>query len=226
MPFEIYSPAEEDIDEAQIELDRKNQEFLEKIASLGVQLGSGRAADVFAMPESSVCLKRTGPKNLNYATNSAAEEVSLMTAATKITSLRVPKPVLSIELEDGGLILMEKIDGFSLRDFYEQEMALPKAFNFDLFWAKIEQGIVDLNNSGLHHRDLHEGNIMIEEETGEPVVIDFGLSCVSFAEEDDPYRVYNFPQPGQTTVYLKDRVQISQLRQKMASYLQNHKYSI
>ncbi len=72
--------------------------------------------------------------------------------------------------------------------------------NFDL--ASFRNDLVDfvqkIHEAGIYHRDLHEGNIMIDKETGEIYVIDFGAASEFYGE----------PEPGERGPYhvMKDGV--------------------
>lgn len=52
----------------------------------------------------------------------------------------------------------------------------------------------EMHALGYHHRDLHAGNIMIDEE-GMPWIIDFGMAA-RVDESEDPYRIANVPKNG------------------------------
>ncbi len=57
-----------------------------------------------------------------------------------------------------------------------------------------------MHEKGIHHRDAHDGNIMIDRETGAPYVIDFGNA--TYGNGEDIYRD-DYPG-GRRIVYTKD----------------------
>ena len=93
--------------------------------------------------------------------------------------------------ENGGLkyLLMERLNAVSIEDIACGRAEIPESFNFDKFSVSLRKYIEDMHNIfNIYHRDLHEGNIMIDKVTGMPYVIDFGTSK-EFYGEGDPYEV-------------------------------------
>lgn len=73
-------------------------------------------------------------------------------------------------------IVMDQIDGHNLEEVLNEPNLLPENFDIDHFFDEIKKFISLLNARGIHHRDLSIRNIMIQNKTGRPVVIDFGRS--------------------------------------------------
>ena len=74
----------------------------------------------------------------------------------------------------------------------EQKIPLPESFDASSFFEKLNEYLEIMHKNDLYHRDLAPGNVMIDFQTGEPVIIDFGqaTSHVAFDEDDptdDPY---------------------------------------
>lgn len=74
------------------------------------------------------------------------------------------------------LVLMERIDGFPMRQLYECK-------DYEKLYNGLMKFAVKLANNGLIHCDFNEYNIMIVEETGDFVVIDFP-QCISIEHPD------------------------------------------
>lgn len=94
------------------------------------------------------------------------------------------------ETEDGlKYLLMERLNAVSIEDVACGRAELPESFDFYKFSVALKKYIEDMHDVfNIYHRDLHEGNIMIDKVTGMPYVIDFGTSK-EFYGEGDPYEV-------------------------------------
>ncbi|MCX6712984.1 MAG: phosphotransferase [Candidatus Vogelbacteria bacterium] len=195
--------------------------LLEKMLENPVELGVGRAGRVFSLPEQSICIKQIIDGSKEFSLNNVKEEIALM-AEARGAGVRVPHPMMAVQAKEGDFIVMETIDGHSIKDIWAKGIPLPPNYDHDRFWDTLERLITRLNGAGIHHRDLHEGNVMMEWTTGDPVIIDFGLSCQAF-DEDDPYREVDFPRVGELHLFNRDRDQVTQLRVKMLKYLQRNR---
>jgi serine/threonine protein kinase len=82
---------------------------------------------------------------------------------------------------------MERINGISLRDAILGKEEFPKNFNFEEFFIELEKFIKIMHEEGIYHRDFHDGNIMIDSETGNPWLIDFGRSKKRVLTDENPY---------------------------------------
>jgi Phosphotransferase enzyme family len=81
---------------------------------------------------------------------------------------------------------MERLPAVSVRNVIEQELDLPKGFDLPVFMAKLRRFFDAMHEKGIHHRDAHWGNIMIDTETCMPYVIDFGAASYGNIDEDEP----------------------------------------
>ena len=112
--------------------------------------------------------------------------------------------------EELTIMLMERIHGPSLRNILEDDAIIPKTFEPKKFFESLRTFIRDMHERGIFHRDLHDGNIMIDEETGKPVVIDFGKSALG--REEDVYEfVYTDRGRSIEGLYHKDEEYINEI---------------
>ncbi|MFZ2205794.1 MAG: phosphotransferase [Minisyncoccia bacterium] len=159
-----------------------------------VSIGEGDSAEVFVAegtPFEKVCLKRI-KKNPRVVCNDIDEENDFQIKAQE-AGVRTPLPLISLQTDRGPCFLMERIDGHSMKDIIKNPELLPKGFKYDTFFKLLEEQVSIMHKSGLYHRDLHFGNVMINKENL-PVIIDFG-SAVSGSGSDFTYEgevlVYN-----------------------------------
>lgn len=83
------------------------------------------------------------------------------------------------------VLVMKQIDGFTLKNAIANP-DLIKNLDIENFCNHLKKFFIRLHEKNIYHRDLHEGNVMIQRDTLKPVVIDFGLAKIAF-EEDKPY---------------------------------------
>ncbi|MEQ9617040.1 MAG: serine/threonine-protein kinase [Phycisphaerales bacterium] len=76
-------------------------------------------------------------------------------------------------------IAMELINGFTLRDA-RHELTEPQRL---AVFSKILDAVAAAHRCGIGHRDLKPTNVMLDRETLEPKVVDFGLSAATHVEE-------------------------------------------
>ena len=161
------------------------------------KLGQGMTAEVcFLASNDRLCLKIYKTKveeveGLFFL--SPEDELYMQNRASFIKGdARSPKVYCAFEdnEEKGGLkyLLMERLNAVSVEDVACGRAELPEKFDFDRFSVALKKYIEDMHSFDVYHRDLHEGNIMIDKVTGMPYVIDFGTSK-EFYGEGDPYEV-------------------------------------
>ena len=88
-----------------------------------------------------------------------------------LQKLKVPK--VYREFSNNEVLVMEHIDGTSVANsnyIFEATGIVRKEFAETLLFAFLEQALV----SGIFHADPHPGNIFIEKETNQIVLLDFG----------------------------------------------------
>lgn len=187
-PFEIIEKYKEKID-------FNTDEFLsclkDKIDS-GTEIGTGQCADVFIFsPEDGfgdVCIKKI-KEYPEVKINDIDIEVKFQKQVLE-AGIRAPKLLFQIKHGNEKYIAMERIKGFSLKQAIELEpgtdhFSQVNNFQIDEFFSKLKNSIEKMHTEAIYHRDLHGGNVMVEYETGEPVIIDFGSAGMFFGGEEE-----------------------------------------
>ena len=208
----------------------------DKIFQQEQKRGEGKSAEVFRdTRENGLCYKVI--RNIRETLHNTDEESEFLNDLIGIQhSVRVPEPIVSLSAytqheEEGKqirkkewMLIMEEIQGHSLKDIIDSKgsIPLPKQFDQETFFTHLEDFIQNhMHVRGIFHRDLHEGNIMIDEQTGEPVIIDFGLSMKKYLTDEDPYKT----EPnsfGEVFTFKNDISQIALVKGKMVEYLTNY----
>ncbi|MDI1444438.1 protein kinase [Polyangium sp. 6x1] len=89
---------------------------------------------------------------------------------------------------------MEYVEGRSLQaildDYRERQSLLPQHRALTIL-SRIADGLDAAHARGIVHRDVKPGNIVIEEDTGRPVLIDFGIAQQS--SDPDPETIEGTP---------------------------------
>lgn len=97
-----------------------------------------------------------------------------------IGTTRVPKLFGTIGSEIEGernALIMERLNAVNLQHVISNSAILPKEFNLNNFFDDLEKFIKHMHETeGIIHNDLFARNVMIDNETGSPRVIDFGRS--------------------------------------------------
>lgn len=123
-----------------------------------------------------------------------------------VRGVRIPKmKAFYVDKENAvAILVMERIIGKTLEQAMKDE-DLPENFDIDDFFSSLEEFILAMHEKGVYHRDLHDGNIMIDWATGKPVIIDFGLSTffLDSGESKGPYIEKN-DMTGKAKEYLDD----------------------
>jgi serine/threonine protein kinase len=162
-------------------------------------------------------------------------EATYLSRARKIAEgspVKIPRPDAKLEIrgreegegyeiiDDMQVLLMETMKASSVEDIISRGLPLPSGFNFDAFCQKVEAYLSEMHADKLYHRDLHAGNIMIDNETGDPVIIDFGRSAVSNEEEAYVEEIL----PGTKTHFIKDEQMFrDKVKIPLAEYLKRSK---
>lgn len=86
---------------------------------------------------------------------------------------------------------MEKIDGFTTKKVIN-DLTGHESKHAELLETlnKIGSVVAQLHDAGIIHGDLTTSNILIRSSSGQPVVIDFGLSFISHTAEDKAVDLY------------------------------------
>lgn len=204
------------------------EEEVQELEKCGHSIGEGRTAKVKVSDvKDFICLKiidyRQVRKNSVNLTNKANEEMEFLDKLSDIDFLKsiginqriVPRPMYSQNSSNFGFIFMQKINGFTIKDWREggcKAEALPAGFNWQQYFDQLEDIIDKLNNANIHHRDFHDGNIFVDDK-GHPIIIDFGNARETFLSDEAPYREDDFR--GGTTVYSSDKKMLSDIKKNI-----------
>ncbi|MCX6762199.1 MAG: phosphotransferase, partial [Candidatus Moranbacteria bacterium] len=92
------------------------------------------------------------------------------------------------------------------------------------FFAELNDFLRILHTNRIYHRDLHEGNIMIDDK-GKPWIIDFGDAVRAFSEEEA--YVSHFMNPKTKRLenmrYTSDENNLAKIRSDLRSYVMGRK---
>src|SRR3989338_11331501 len=108
------------------------------------------------------------------------------------TRVGVPHPYYIAASSKGYVLAMEKLPGHSINDILEKNIRLPDNFDYNAVQRALEEFVGRMNDAGFYHRDLREGNILIDPTPGNeqmPIafVIDFGL-CSKATSRAEAYQ--------------------------------------
>jgi serine/threonine protein kinase len=209
---------------AKVYLPEKNKVICFKIICYLDQAGRNIPKDKLIRPTTNYL-----PNDQDNGYHLPEEEVKFMRYVyTKGSDVKVPRPFSFASFVRGNdgdtymvkehihLIAMERMNAVSIKEVLENKKELPKSFNRQDFFKKLREFIVSMNeDTDVHHRDLHEGNVMIDIETGNPCVIDFGKATRGIGH-DNPYREES--SVGKTIVYTKDLDWVDKLESEMARF--------
>lgn len=176
-------------------------------------LGKGNVAEVFMLGEL-YCCKYIYNLELHSKQNDISSEISIQNEAAKIDPhgpVRVPMPHYKRIIEGHPVFVMERINGLTLREAVEKN-ELPDNFDPESFFKSLAEFIKKMNDQGIMHRDIHPGNVMIDWGTGNPVLIDFGLSKRGMPGSfDEDYKDFDM-RSGTQTEYANDSKAVYNMR--------------
>jgi tRNA A-37 threonylcarbamoyl transferase component Bud32 len=137
-------------------------------------IGQGGAAQVFQFGDTGFCIKvseKNGPDRLKES--AFLERVG----GFVVGGVRSPYLLDSMDTPTSFVLVMEQIRGFSLEDVFQGRATLAEDFNFDTFAEKLELYIQKLHETmNMVHGDIAPRNIMVDVQSLNPRVIDFGAS--------------------------------------------------
>jgi len=197
------------------------KKMFEDIERRNERLGVGRTAEA-VLTNNEACLKIVDKVKVRREhislTNQVHQEIEYLEKLNDQEFLKsaginqqiAPLPILSVEENGNGFLLMEKISGSSLQDILDKKSPDFDAttVNWEEFFKNLEEIVNKLNSAGIFHRDLHAGNIMINEDH-HPILIDFGSSYESFYSEDDPYKEEGLTG---TIIYKRDTMFLQEIK--------------
>ena len=133
-------------------------------------------------------------------------------ALTKETDSENDEPY---EHSETSILAMEKLNAVSLEDVLRRNVAMPEKFDKKGYFEKLRGFFEDMHNrKGIHHRDAHIGNLMIDNLTGEPYVIDFGSATYGRSED-----VYSEERARETVRYIPDIDHLDKAEKEVTKYL-------
>lgn len=192
-------------------------EIVDKLRKSTKSLGKGEAGEVFQdVNDPSICYK-VYLDTASHLNNEPVVELSHLMRASdiKIAGVTAPQALYAFETEHGQGIAMETIFGPDLRQVLEDKRTLPETFDETTFFSALGKYLTAMHEKGLYHRDLHPGNVMIDEKSGLPRVIDFGKSVITFG--DDPYTEQ---KRGHTTHFTPDEINFAEIKRRVRKYIQ------
>jgi tRNA A-37 threonylcarbamoyl transferase component Bud32 len=118
---------------------------------------------------------------------------------------------------DLGFLFMQKIEGITIAEWLHSDKnneLLPENFNWETFFEQLTDIVTKLNKNKIFHRDLHEGNIFIDNK-GKPIIIDFGDAYESYFTDEDPYRTEDVR--GKIIIHKPDIEHVSEIKKNILS---------
>ncbi|MEF3692132.1 MAG: phosphotransferase [Candidatus Moraniibacteriota bacterium] len=191
---------------------------IERIECEGYCLGKGKTATICALEDyPDICVKII---NKETPVNNGEEEMDFLRELSE-KKFPVPAPVCFAQTDKAEYVFMEIIDGLSIEDLVkgvdDKESEILKNINFNDFFRELRELVEKMHREGIHHRDLHEGNVMIDKK-GKPVIIDFGTAKKIRLLEENPY----IDKGIRDSVYFpSDENKIIELKKILGSYLKN-----
>lgn len=197
------------------------------LADASKHLGEGRTAVVcFLNSNSEVCLKvYKKPEDITEADfylPPTKEQEFLNSLQNLASKARVPKVYACLEAGGTGssFLMMEALSAVSVDDVLQGRAELPKNFNFSSFRSDLLDFVSKMHALNIYHRDLHEGNVMIDKETGQVYVIDFGAAADFWGEPEPGERgPYHITKDGQDRVLTSDETMAKAVCKKLGSSL-------
>src|SRR6056297_1322665 len=188
-------------------------------------LGEGRVAQVFPGEEDPfLCIKIIKEEkdaiNIYNTENNIIDEIKIQEEVekkVKINNARVPKPYYAQYYKNFHFIVMENLEAVTLKEVLESPDSLPENFDYEKFFVGLEEFVKKLNENKIFHRDLHEGNIMIDKNNGNCYIIDLGTAIRSF-NEDEACRKID-PRTNKMIKTTKDSDNVKNLKIKIKQIL-------
>ncbi len=167
-----------------------------------IEVGRGENGRVFEYrsaedAENTVVFKmlvRAPMDDQNDLLEEGAYQADVATFADQHTPLRigVPKPYYIAASAKGYVLAMEKLPGYSVEEICGRNIPVPQHININEIESRLTEFVQRMNSVGFYHRDLREGNIMINFEPRDQdaplaYVIDFGF-CTKADNQEDAYQ--------------------------------------
>lgn len=221
-----------------LQINEENRAITEKILAdqeneiesimddIGKRLGEGRTAKIcFLNSKNKICLKiYKKPEQISevdFYLPPSQEQVFLNELQDIETRARVPKVYACFEANNGNsFLMMETLSAMSVDDVLQGREKLPVNFNLASFKKDLLDFVEYIHERGIYHRDMHEGNIMIDRETGQAYVIDFGAAIKFYGDPEPGERgPYHVTKDGQDKIMVSDGAMVSKVVKKISAKL-------
>jgi serine/threonine protein kinase len=198
------------------EIIARTKEYLTEISKDPAQyMDEGGAAWIYRLP-AGVCMKVMRPhiesKTAGLLPGNTPEMEAIFQeylSAVDVKGARSPRYVSSVRDGDFVAILMEEIEGVNLQKVLNGEQKLPSSFSHHVFFEALEHYFQDLHErEHILHGDLEPRNVMVDNETGMPRIIDFGRS--KWSKDFDPAK--------KAALEKAEWAKMSSIEEKMAAY--------
>ncbi len=150
-------------------------------------LGSGAVAKVYRVENTeSICVKVVENEQTYRMGNTIFQESQFLEDLSdyEVDGVRTPHFIQCFSGGRMNAIVMEEIRGASLEQIMNGDEGFPEQFDFSDFFARLKRYFEALHRKNYFHLDIAPRNIMVDRETGLPVVIDFGKAKhFQFSEE-------------------------------------------
>lgn len=195
---------------------------IEEIRGGNCIIGEGKTAKVFVCEKDQwSCYKMI---NSSYSPRLRVDqEMKHMDNLHKL-KIRIPLPLFTVICGNVEVLAMERVNGHTIREIIDNGIELPDDFDFDSFFQELDGFLKIMHSNGIYHRDLHEGNVMMDDN-GKPWIIDLGDASRSFSEEEAySSSILNSKTRKMESVrYTSDGINFSRMRANMRKYILSRK---
>lgn len=200
------------------------EEIESLLADTTTRLGEGRTAYVsFLNFKAKICIKiYKRPEQIiaaDFYLPPAKEESFLEDLRGLDAKVRVPTVYSSFKDNDRNghdFLMMEALPAVSVDDILQDRAKLPENFDFNSFQIDLLDFVDKMHQRGVYHRDLHEGNIMIDNETGQLYVIDFGAANTFWGQPEVGERgPYHISKDGRDIILTSDEAMVKAVVKKL-----------
>ena len=184
----------------------------------GFFLGNGSVAEVFSLnSDQRVCVKVIMSNERYVEGNDVFQESKFLVALDgfEVEGVRTPRLKNVLVHDDVTAITMETLDAANMTRVVEGRDSLPESFDFDDYFRRIEVYLRALHDKGVYHNDFYLRNMMCDNTTGHPRVIDFGKSYFRLDLIGEHAHVH------EDLLEKKDFAALEQARAKMRQWLDN-----
>lgn len=210
--------------------------FCENVIIQEQEIGFGNYSFVYQdTKDNGMCYKKFKPNAEARMNNTVARELSFMEKVYGLDAeVKTPYPMglaeVVIRNNENGTRFLNKIiameyfeNSTRLEDVIEPKTEIlktdfPESFDKDIFFQKLNDYIEKMHNKlGIYHRDLFARNILINNTTGNPIVIDFGDAA--FNPVDENYDAYGRRKYSGQEYEDKDLKNIKTMKEEVERYI-------